>query len=59
MIERAYGKIALACDDCGDETQAQDPEDFDVLIDKAKSAGWKITKEGGEWCHYCSDCAET
>ncbi len=54
MIERAYGKISLICDKCeAEETPAQDSEDFDILIDDAKEAGWRIVKEGGIWMHIC------
>lgn len=58
MIERQYGKIALSCDEeCGDHNlDFHDPDDFDVMIDEAKSDGWRIFKWGGEWKHICPFC---
>lgn len=56
-IERAYGKIAFSCDECGDESPSFPSEDFDILRDRARKLGWRTVKEKGEWHHYCPDCA--
>lgn len=56
MIERAYGKIELLCDDCGDGNGVYDNDDFIEMMRDSKNAGWKTTKEGDEWVHTCSDC---
>jgi len=55
-IERAYGKVAFVCDDCETESDTQSGEDFDILLNDLKEAGWRVVKEGGEWCHYCPNC---
>lgn len=52
-----YGKIQLICDECeNNETDLQDKDDFDVLIDEAKQDGWLITKDDGKWKHICPRC---
>lgn len=56
MLLREYGKIAFACDNCGAETKAYGPDEFDVLRDVARERGWKTVKNKEQWEHYCPDC---
>ncbi len=57
MINRTYGKIELTCDACElDSIAPVDAEDFDILVDNARNANWKLCKEKGQWKHYCPDC---
>ena len=63
-IQRTHGKMQLVCDTCDEAVvrpngtrpvYAQD--EFDVMIEDAKDAGWVIQKnEKGEWEHTCFDC---
>lgn len=60
MIDRQGDFITLYCDTCdeelGEEFDAHD--EFQAMIDYAKSQGWKIQQDaGGTWHHYCEPCA--
>lgn len=55
MIDRDYGSYYGVCDACGTATEAYD--DFQDALDGLKAEGWKITKIGDEWVHYCPTCA--
>lgn len=53
--ERYEGPISFQCDTCNeiDETHTVN---FHGAIAKLKSHGWKISKQGDDWVHYCKDC---
>lgn len=64
-IETYKGKRYVFCDDCSEElkdrkgqTALFDPEDFDILIEALQDAGWKSSKNGKVWEHFCPDCQE-
>lgn len=55
-IERQYGNVMLVCDECGENTEAE--EGFGYMIETASADGWLITKDEDtdEWTHLCPDC---
>ena len=53
MIENNY-YITIFCDKC--DVYSDDFDDFSEAMSSIKANGWKITKEGDEWCHYCPEC---
>lgn len=56
-IEKYGYKREVTCDGCGHGFgKSFDADDFDVMIDEAKKAGWKIRKEDEGWAHYCPSC---
>jgi len=62
MIERigyendGYADREAYCDAPGcDEIIELKECTFYELIDEIKCMGWKITKEGDEWTHYCEE----
>ena len=55
VIDREFGSYYGVCDACGTATEAYD--DFQDALDGMKAEGWKITKIGDEWVHYCPTCA--
>ena len=67
MLERDAGQTEMHCDGTGcDEVLARSTgkgsvyshDEFDVMVDDAKNAGWVIRHRQGQWRHYCSpDCA--
>lgn len=59
MIERdeIFKNFIITCDVCGDD-EGLDEYDFFDAVNEAKSNGWKIFKEQGEWMHKCPSCAE-
>lgn len=54
-IDRQFNEVIFICDTCEDTFDSGE-EDFDTAKDDMKKAGWKITKEGDEWKHYCRGC---
>lgn len=55
-VERNHEYVGLSCYECPEATE--EFKSFDTMIASAKSLGWKIYQEGGEWCHKCPACAE-
>jgi hypothetical protein len=57
MIQRYGTERALACDQCGDETDRYDEADFLTMVNASKDAGWTIEQDGrGEYAHSCPSC---
>ena len=56
MIDNNEGYITIYCDKCDLPTDEFD--DFYEAMASVKANSWKITKEYGEWQHYCPDCKE-
>lgn len=60
MIEKAYGKETLVCDDCGDTLNREfEPGAFMEMIAYAKGQGWTVRKVDHEYDHFCPDCKPT
>lgn len=61
MIERnGFGEMAdfdITCDKCGEESNFDTDGDFFQAIADAKRNGWKVTKQNGQWQHFCPECA--
>lgn len=55
-VERNHQYVGLSCDKCPEATE--EFENFDTCIASAKSLGWKIYQDGGEWTHICAGCSE-
>lgn len=45
------------CDDCGETETFLMGETFEDMIYQLKAEGWTITKEHGDWFHYCKECS--
>lgn len=53
MIEREYGEMTIVCDSTGTRyRRSYEHDDFDRMIADAKSDGWLIKLERGNWRHY-------
>ena len=47
----------LECEQCPATTDTYDADDFQIMVEAAKDAGWTIKLEGsGEYTHTCPDC---
>jgi len=56
MIKKQKDKtFNIICDDCG-KVLVTDTDDFYEAVDYAKDDYWKVTKQDGEWQHFCDDC---
>ena len=55
MIERDGSEYVVSCDKCSWEDFLPYDDFYDV-IDAIKCAGWRISKNDGEWLHTCPDC---
>lgn len=55
MNRKHAGEHGLGCDDCAAEFWGG-TSDFRETIENAKTAGWKIRKEGDNWTHICPEC---
>lgn len=56
MIERNGNEIEMVCDKLGVHfPETYESDDLESLVEAAKAAGWKITRENGEWNHYSPD----
>lgn len=51
-----YDEFEMTCDCCGNSQTFTDM-DFYQMIEEAKSYGWVMFKEDGEWMHNCAGCA--
>ncbi len=59
-IERVQGFTDLyeiSCDGCSDGETVDAPS-FQDAVRLAKDRGYRITKEDGDWKHYCGSCWE-
>lgn len=58
-ISRDRGNIYFECDGkrCAN-TFVTEESGFPAAHELLKEAGWKTTKQGGEWLHICDDCQE-
>jgi hypothetical protein len=57
-IEALGRNRQVTCDGCpAAYPNTYDADDFDIMIDDAKTAGWHITRRGGKWLHFCQGCA--
>lgn len=53
----ADGKQTLVCDSCEEPLDENfDRDQFQAMIDYAKTERWTIQQEDGSWRHYCPDC---
>jgi hypothetical protein len=53
MIEREAGQMQLVCDATSvRHPRSYDHDDFEVMIEDAKSDGWIVKIEKGDWKHY-------
>jgi hypothetical protein len=41
---------------CDEEISHEDADSFQALVNHAKNNGWQITKDRGDWVHYCPQC---
>jgi hypothetical protein len=56
-VVRHEGKQQITCDSCpASQHHAYDDADFDVMLDDAKAAGWRVFKRAGIWVHTCPSC---
>lgn len=54
---REQDQVELVCDACDVAFAKPAPaEDFEILLDDAKSAGWRASRIEGEWRHRCPSC---
>lgn len=51
MITNKYCK----CDKCGQVKQF-DNWTFEDILKVVRAGGWRVTKNGVVWRHYCADC---
>ena len=51
MLTNYYCK----CDKCG-ETRRFDDWPFRDILKAVRLAGWRVTKTGAVWHHYCTEC---
>ena len=58
MIQKSHGELVVTCNECGHRGFGGTVEDFHEFLDELKAAGWRIKNNGGEWEHFCPDCAE-
>lgn len=57
MIERDGDRIEITCNDCpAGLGKSYEQDEFDVMVDDAKAAGWRISREDGKWVHRCPKC---
>ena len=54
--ERYDGPISFLCDAtrCTEVCETH-CEDFNGALAKMKSRGWRVSKKGDEWVHYCPE----
>lgn len=60
MIRKECGEFVAMCDLCEEGRHyggVQD--DFLAFVDEIKRSGWSISKQSGEWSHFCPDCTGT
>ena len=57
VIERLDGQMELTCETCPRTLpKVYEDDAFDVMIEDAKEARWRIYREDGKWKHQCPDC---
>ena len=54
--EKDGSSLYFTCDDCGVTSDEGDTDSFSEMWAQLKDAGWRCTKEGSDWVHYCPDC---
>lgn len=58
MIERDGDQMEIACDECpAGLGRSYESDEFDIMVDDAKRARWRIYREGNAWRHRCPECA--
>lgn len=55
MIHRSHSMIEFECDDCGEIIETQEAE-WQAALKVFKNEGWRSTKNGSQWEHYCDKC---
>lgn len=55
-IEKYGHTFQATCDYCPEDLDT-DEDEFMSAVASMKRQGWKVFKEGAEWCHKCPDCA--
>jgi len=56
-----YGlTFVVSCDSCSEtlDTDKDREDGFQAAVDVAKRAGWRVSKDRGEWTHTCPCCCE-
>lgn len=56
-MQRQYQKITFLCDGegCNEEFDGESDQ-FRETVAEMKRNGWRVVKEGDDWCHYCPTC---
>ena len=56
--DRIHGTLVFICDGCGDPSE-EFPKSthFNEALSAIKAAGWRVTHNGTDFEHHCSDCA--
>jgi hypothetical protein len=58
--EREDGMVTWVCDECGEYSEAYDPDGFGQAWEELRSLGWRAFKnKGDEWEHRCPECRGT
>lgn len=60
-IRRDKGELVAECENCGAEEYGGtlDPssqDDFRQFVADLKAQGWRVYKDGEDWCHDCPTC---
>lgn len=56
-IDRSHDNIELVCDACGEPFgESFHKDDFDIMLDVAKRAGWIVFLKHGNRKHNCDRC---
>jgi hypothetical protein len=56
MIDRQGGRLIFECDTCDATFEGAKGDEFADAWNAAKSEGWKATKIGKDWVHFCEKC---
>ena len=54
--EKIKGVLTFMCDACGDFEEFDRAVSFDAALAELKEKGWRVSKVGADWFHYCPDC---
>lgn len=51
-VEREDGEITFTCDACPEDLPTE-TDDFVEALGVLRRAGWRVTKNGNDWEHFC------
>jgi hypothetical protein len=54
--ERIKDVLTFMCDACGEFEEAEYGSSFESMWAALKDKGWRATKLGSDWFHYCPEC---